>query len=71
MTRWHHDVFRAMPVGRLLLAREVYQRANLPAGWTLGDVREALKEFERQGAVKVEKIGIGGTKTINGYMRLP
>jgi len=30
-----------------------------------------LREFERQGAVKVEKIAIGGTKTMNGYMRLP
>jgi hypothetical protein len=69
MTRWHHEIFRAMPKGRLLLAEEVYRLVKLPRGWSVGDVRAAMKRFARDGVVEVERLPISRTRT-NGYRRI-
>ena len=70
MTRWHHEIFRAMPRGRALLATEIYRRASLPKGWNARDVSEAMKLFVKQGAVEVERSYLFPSKTINAYRRI-
>jgi hypothetical protein len=69
MTKWHHQLFRAMPRGRLLLASELHRIADLPRGWSVGDVREALKRFVADGEVEVERLALGRGRYLNGYRR--
>lgn len=68
MNPTYRRIFDAMPVGRPVLARELYRRCcqSLPGGWCVGSVAAAVRWMVGAGLVSER---VSGDPKLNEYTR--